>query len=84
VEDGKVGHQQQALVGVDAVASSPYFTQCVNSGLANTQLCNLMAHYTCIGRGYASGWFNGNQAQYADGEHLGLMCATSSVGYVDM
>jgi len=83
VEDEKVGRQQQELVGVDAVSSSPFFTECVNSGLANTQLCNLMAHYTCTSRGYASGWFRGDQAQYASGLHLGVNCVTTPVVGVD-
>jgi len=42
-----------------------------------------MGHYTCTSRGYASGWFNGEVAQYSDGLHLGVSCVTAPVVGVD-
>lgn len=71
------------VVGVDAVPGDPSYSECLNSGLGSAIHCSLMAHYTCKNRGYSSGWFRGDMAQYPSGLHLGLMCATNSVGFTD-
>lgn len=79
-----LGHQARELVSVDAVAGSPWFAECAASQQNHAQHCSLMAHYACTSRGHASGWFRGDMAMHPDGLHLGVVCATHSVGVMDV
>jgi hypothetical protein len=54
---------------VSAFTGDPHFSEC-NAAPNNAQSCALMAHYTCLGKGYQTGFFRGDFG----GGALGMIC----------
>ena len=54
---------------VSAFTGDPHFSEC-SADPSNAQYCALMAHYTCVDKGYQTGFFRGDFG----GGALGMIC----------